>query len=152
MVTTIRRNMLPDIDALRRLSQSLAMLDAIISPQWEFRYYSFNSTWGSGEMMASMRNGSGDDYFLLFNAAGAILKGFAHESPMTPSACGGGMPTRIGKLEKSNIRAMIWIPTAPTPYWRFWMVKRRHTRNLLKVTMSDRSISPALRRFISIDR
>jgi hypothetical protein len=78
--------MLPDIDALRRLSQSLAMLDAIISPQWEFRYYSFNSTWGSGEMMASMRNGSGDDYFLLFNAAGAILKGFAHESPMTPHA------------------------------------------------------------------
>ena len=86
MVTTIRRNMLPDIDALRRLSQSLAMLDAIISPQWESRYYSFNSTWGSGEMMASMRNGSGDDYFLLFNAAGAILKGFAHESPMTPYA------------------------------------------------------------------
>ena len=86
MVTTIRRNMLPDIDALRRLSQSLAMLDAIISPQWESRYYSFNSTWGSGEMIASMRNGSGDDYFLLFNAAGAILKGFAHESPMTPYA------------------------------------------------------------------
>ena len=26
--------------------------------------------------MASMRNGSGDEYFLLFGGAGAILKGF----------------------------------------------------------------------------
>jgi hypothetical protein len=86
MVALRTRQMLPEIDALRRLSQSLAMLDAIISPEWEYRYYSFNSKWGLGEMMASMRNGSGDDYFLLFNTAGAILKGFAHESPMSPYA------------------------------------------------------------------
>ena len=33
-------------------------------------------------MMASMRDGEGDDWFLLFCEAGAILKGFAHESPM----------------------------------------------------------------------
>lgn len=37
-------------------------------------------------MMASMRDGSGDEYFILFNSAGAILKGFAHESPMSPYA------------------------------------------------------------------
>src|SRR5262245_48774409 len=30
--------------------------------------------------MASLRDGSGDDYFILFTQAGAILKGFAHES------------------------------------------------------------------------
>jgi len=60
------------------------MLDAILSPDWEFRYYSFNSKWNAGEMMASMRNGSGDDYFILFNSSGAIIKGFAHESPMSP--------------------------------------------------------------------
>jgi hypothetical protein len=60
------------------------MLDAILSPEWEYRYYSFNSKWNQGEEMASMRNGSGDEYFILFNASGAILKGFAHESPMTP--------------------------------------------------------------------
>lgn len=35
-------------------------------------------------MMASMRDGSGDDYFVLFNEHGAIIKGFAHESPMSP--------------------------------------------------------------------
>ena len=34
--------------------------------------------------MASMRNGSGDEYFILFNSQGAIMKGFAHESSMSP--------------------------------------------------------------------
>jgi hypothetical protein len=76
---------LPDIESLKRLSQSLAMLDAIMSPdEWEYRYYSFNSKWSKGEMMASMRDGEGDEYFILFNSHGAIMKGFAHESKMSP--------------------------------------------------------------------
>ena len=36
--------------------------------------------------MASMRNGSGDEYFILFDSQGAIMKGFAHESSMSPWA------------------------------------------------------------------
>lgn len=43
-------------------------------------------------MLASMRNSSGDDYFILFNAHGAIIKGFAHESPMSPYATDTGKP------------------------------------------------------------
>ncbi len=70
---------LPSIQDLRRITQSLAMLDAILSPEWDYRYYSFNSTWGPAEEMASMRNGSGDDWFLLLDHAGAAIKGFAHE-------------------------------------------------------------------------
>ena len=34
----------PDIDNLKRLMQSLAVLDAILSPDWEFRYC--QSFWG----------------------------------------------------------------------------------------------------------
>ncbi len=75
---------LPDVEGLRKLTQSLAMLDAIMSPEWQYRYYSFNSKWYQGEMMASMSNGSGDGYFLLFDSHGAIMKGFDHESPMSP--------------------------------------------------------------------
>jgi hypothetical protein len=77
---------LPDVAGLRKLTQSLAMLDAIMCPEWEDRYYSFNSKWNEGEMMASMRNGSGDEYFIRFDSHGAIMKGFAHESPMSPWA------------------------------------------------------------------
>ena len=77
-------SILPDVESLKKLSQSLAMLDAIISPDWEYRYYSFNTKWDKNEMMASMRNGSGDEYFIWFTSQGAIIKGFAHESPMSP--------------------------------------------------------------------
>jgi len=76
---------LPSIPDLRRVTQSLAMLDAILSPEWEYRYYSFNSAWGPGEEMASMRNGSGDDWFLLLDQAGAAIKGFAHELARGPN-------------------------------------------------------------------
>lgn len=86
MVTNKRLASLPSIDALKKLCQSLAVLDAIMSPEWEYRYYSFNSKWNEGEMMASMRNGSGDEYFILFNAQGAIMKGFVDESSMSPWA------------------------------------------------------------------
>jgi hypothetical protein len=65
---------LPDIEGLLKLTQSLAMPDEIMSPEWEYRYYSFNSKWDEGEMMASMRNGSGDEYFILFMASGFALK------------------------------------------------------------------------------
>ena len=86
MATENRLKTFPDIDRLKALCQSLAMLDAIMSPDWEYRYYSFDSKWGLNEMMASMRNGQGDDFFILFNNNGAIIKGFDHEAPMTPYA------------------------------------------------------------------
>ncbi|MEU0338398.1 hypothetical protein ABZ092_05245 [Streptomyces bobili] len=60
------------------------MLDAILSPEWECRYYSFNTAWAEAEEMASMRNGSGDEYSIVFCAAGAYVRGFGHETPMNP--------------------------------------------------------------------
>jgi hypothetical protein len=84
MISTRDLSKLPDIDTFRRLLQSMAMLDAILSPQWEFRYYSFNSKWSRGKQMGSIRNGCGDDFFALFNKHGCWLKGFAHEAVMSP--------------------------------------------------------------------
>lgn len=83
-ISTRDLSKLPDIDGLKRLLQSMAMLDAMLSPEWEFRYYSFNSKWSRGKQMGSMRNGSGDDFFALFNRHGCFLKGFAHEHEMSP--------------------------------------------------------------------
>jgi len=90
MVTKNRLATIPNVETLKKLCQSLATLDAIISPEWDYRYYSFNSKWAEGEMMASMRNGSGDEYFILFNSQGAIMKGFGHESSMSPWATESG--------------------------------------------------------------
>ncbi|MFJ9743779.1 hypothetical protein ACIRS4_37680, partial [Streptomyces sp. NPDC101166] len=75
---------LPEIQVLRDRCRAMAMLDAILSPEWESRYYSFDSTWGEGEEVASMRNGSGDDWFIVFSGAGVYGRGFDHEAPNAP--------------------------------------------------------------------
>lgn len=84
MISTRDLSALPPVELLRRVMQSMAMLDAILSPEWQYRYYSFNSKWAPGEQMGSMRNGSGDDLSALFTKDGCFLKGFDHNSDMTP--------------------------------------------------------------------
>ena len=84
MISTRDLTLLPDVDGLRRTLQSMAMLDAVLCPEWQDRYYSFNAAWGIGQQMGSMRNGSGDDFFAHFGPAGCWVKGFAHEYPMSP--------------------------------------------------------------------
>src|SRR5947209_13166831 len=84
MISTRDLTGLPSIDELKRLTQSLVMLDAIIEMDWESRYYSFNSKWDESEQLASMRNGQGNAWFCIFGAPGVFLKGFDHESIMSP--------------------------------------------------------------------
>src|SRR5262245_22416871 len=72
----------PTPSQLRRLLKSLAVLDAILSREWDCRYYSYNSTWSTDSEVGSMRNGSGDNWLALFTGAGAGIVGLAHESPM----------------------------------------------------------------------
>jgi hypothetical protein len=45
------------------------------------RYYSFNAAWSAHEQMASMRDGCGDEWWMVFHTDGwAALKGLGHES------------------------------------------------------------------------
>lgn len=76
--------MLPPPTELERLCGAMALLDAILSPDFEYRYYSYNCHWDDAllQRVASMQNGSGDEYFILFQPSGVILKGFAHEHPI----------------------------------------------------------------------
>lgn len=84
MISTRDLSSIPDIPNLRKLTQSLALLDAIISPEWEYRYYSFDTRWTKDASVFFMRNGSGDEFIILFAKEGAVIKGFAHESVMSP--------------------------------------------------------------------
>jgi len=75
----------PEVAVLKAVSQSLAVLDMIVEPDWESRYYSYARAWGGAAELASMRNGSGDEYSVVFLPDGAVyVRGFAHESPMSP--------------------------------------------------------------------
>nr|WP_026314134.1 hypothetical protein [Actinomadura flavalba] len=80
--------LLPDVPRLRDLCRSIAMLEAILNPDWESRCHSFDGDWSPGEEMASMRDGSGAEYSIVFSAAGAYVRGFDHGSPMSPYADG----------------------------------------------------------------
>jgi hypothetical protein len=75
---------LPEISVVRDRCRSMAVLDAVLSPEWEYRYFSFDSRWLPAKEMASMRDGSGSEYSIVFTPAGAYARGFDHESPMSP--------------------------------------------------------------------
>ena len=67
----------PPIDVLRDRSRALAMLDSTIDGV----YYDYNRRRGASEV-ASMRNGSGEEYDIVFTADGAFIRGVYHDSPM----------------------------------------------------------------------
>ncbi|RXF01128.1 hypothetical protein, partial [Pseudoalteromonas phenolica] len=91
-ISTKNLNSMPEVLQLKKLLQSLAMLDAIMSPEWDERFYSFNSNWDVNEQMGSMRNGCGDDFYVLFNQEGCFIKGFDHESSMSSWGTDGQVP------------------------------------------------------------
>ena len=78
-------SMIPPINELKRKLQSLAMLDAILMTGWQSRYFSFNSKWGPDEMMGSMRDGEGGEFFFLFNPVGAAGKIYSKEAALGPN-------------------------------------------------------------------
>ncbi len=84
MISTRSLAALPSETELVRITKGLAALDAILCEDWESRYWSFNAKWSGKSMLASMRNGSGEDMFILFSSVGTVIKGFAHESAMSP--------------------------------------------------------------------
>jgi len=60
---------------------SLAVLDTIMSPEWQYRYFSFDKDWSPTQRMGSMRDGSGDELHAVFSEEGAVVLGHAHEYP-----------------------------------------------------------------------
>jgi hypothetical protein len=79
MISTQDYRALPDAAALKTLCKALAALDAINSPDWEYRYYSYSADWAEGEEVMTMRDGEGDEMLILFRAEGCVINGFLHE-------------------------------------------------------------------------
>ena len=84
---------------------TIAALDAVLSPEWGYRYFSFDPHWAAGKRMASMRNGSGDVYFVVFSAEGTVARGFDHDSELSPWARDDGKvaPGILGSLPRSAV-------------------------------------------------
>lgn len=82
MLSTENLDNLPKPNDLQRICMSISALEAIISPEWEYRYYSYQKDWGEGEEFCEMRDGQGDQMLILFTKNGICINGFAHESQM----------------------------------------------------------------------
>ncbi|MFF7190660.1 hypothetical protein ACFZAR_36845 [Streptomyces sp. NPDC008222] len=67
----------------------MAMVEAVLNPDDE-RYYSFSAKWSETEEIESMRNGSGDEFDVVFSEAGVYVRGFDHESTAVSPAAGSG--------------------------------------------------------------
>ena len=65
---------LPEPKTIKDISQRLAILDAAMSPEWEYRYYSFNNSWDTNQQMTSMRDGSRTEYYILFEGNNCGIK------------------------------------------------------------------------------
>lgn len=107
---------LPPIPEFRARCQALAALDLILCPEWEYRWFSFNSAWAPRRQMASMRNGCGDEWFCLFHPAGwAALKGLDHES----SAWAKGREPLSQQLRAAIPPALAEFADEPAFRWEF---------------------------------
>jgi hypothetical protein len=83
MISTRNLRGLGDVNEVRRILESLAMLNAVL---WRVDRptYAFDAQWGGGLAVGEMSNGQGDSFVAAFSEAGCWLKGFAHEAALSP--------------------------------------------------------------------
>ncbi|WP_313639654.1 hypothetical protein [Paenibacillus sp.] len=77
---------LPEPKILKELMKILASLNIVCCPEEWLRYHSFIPESDDNVSIASIDNGSGDHLFIIFAPQGTIIKGFDHESEVSPYA------------------------------------------------------------------
>lgn len=73
-------------DALRKQMRILAALDIIFSEEEWLRVHHYEAELQPGVPWGSIDNGAGDHLHVLFTNSGTLIKGFDHESPLSPHA------------------------------------------------------------------
>lgn len=91
-LSTENLNLLPNQIELKGICKAISTLEAIICPEWEYRYYSYQKNWSETEEFCEMRNGEGDHLLILFGKNGNCINGYAHESKLE------GVPEGLPKM------------------------------------------------------
>ncbi|MFX3646730.1 MAG: hypothetical protein ACE3K2_17050 [Paenibacillus sp.] len=73
-------------DALRKRLRILAALDIIFSEEEWLRVHHYENDLQPGVAWGNINNGAGDHLHVLFTNSGTLIKGFDHESPLSPHA------------------------------------------------------------------
>lgn len=82
--TSIMNNF--DIAQLEKICIKLAALNIILCDDEWLRYHHYTKEWSPGVNQAEIDNGSGDHMFIFFSQDGCVIKGFDHESAVSPHA------------------------------------------------------------------
>jgi len=99
---------LPDPRTLERTCRGLATIDAMLSAEWELRYFSFNAHWSAGQRMASMRNGSGDEWFFVFGDGWVKNSAFSNRW----NSRNGGLESDVGHTWNLSFEVVYTTTTA----------------------------------------
>ena len=75
---------LPAPAELQRRLRACAVLDVIMMDDEFMRGYEFHPKWSKDATMAAFKTGGGDEIYALFKGDDAIMKGFDHESEVSP--------------------------------------------------------------------
>ncbi|MFT6501416.1 MAG: hypothetical protein ACJASQ_001528 [Crocinitomicaceae bacterium] len=75
-----------EIEQLRATLLALAKLNIILCDEDWLRYHRYNIKWSESEELAEIDDGSGNNMFILFTNEGCVIKGFDHESQVSPHA------------------------------------------------------------------
>jgi hypothetical protein len=67
---------------MRRRLRTFAMLDTIVAPS--ARSFEWHPRWNKHEQVGAFRDGEGNYFFAWFGRRGALVRGFDHESRMSP--------------------------------------------------------------------
>ncbi|WKL03295.1 hypothetical protein Q0F98_06490 [Paenibacillus amylolyticus] len=73
-------------DALRKRMRILAALDIIFSEEEWLRVHQYEDKLQPGVAWGNINNGAGVHLHVLFTNSGTLIKGFDHESPLSPHA------------------------------------------------------------------
>ncbi len=73
---------LPHPELMRDRLRMMNLLDAIMAP--DTRSFEWHPKWGRGEQLAAFKDGEGNFFFAWFSPRGAVLRGFDHDSAMSP--------------------------------------------------------------------
>lgn len=71
-----------DPELMKERLRVFTMVDAIVAP--DMRSFEWHPAWKKREQMGAYKDGSGNFFFAWFSPKGAVIRGFDHESKLSP--------------------------------------------------------------------
>jgi hypothetical protein len=86
MISSRTPEALPPPEELEGRCRAMAVLDAIVCPLFEGRQFRFDAFHGPDQRIARHDTYEGDGWLIWFTSRGVVIRGFWHESPLSPWA------------------------------------------------------------------